>query len=70
MKDSINLSTAGQFVCVDQCGAGTFNGSLEVWLQLLDHSTKEKKIIPLIINNSRGLDKMHRPTTAQPIHLL
>lgn len=47
MENTIDLSTTGQLVCIDQSRSGTFDGSLEIRLQLLNHSVNinMKKII-------------------------
>lgn len=38
VEQPIDFCTARQFVCVDLCGARTFNCAFKVCLQLLDHS--------------------------------
>lgn len=41
MENAVHFSTTRQFICVDKCGTRTFNSSLKIRLQLLDHSAKE-----------------------------
>lgn len=40
VEQAIDFGSAGEFICVDQCRARTFNCALKIGLKLLNHSVK------------------------------